>query len=75
MLQLQQAGFSLRWFLLLQSKGSRVPAQQLWRMDLVAPPHVESSWIRDRSRVPCITRHILNYQTTREVCNSVLIVA
>ena len=36
-------------------------------MGLVAPWHVGSSWIRDRTRVPCIGRRILNHCTTREV--------
>ena len=34
---------------------------------LVAPQFVGSSWTRDRTRVPCIARHILNHWTTREV--------
>ena len=33
------------------------------------PWHVESSWTRDRTHVPCIGRWILNHQTTREVLN------
>ena len=52
-------GFSLWWFLLLQSTGSR-------HMGLVAP-HVKSSQIRDRTHVPCIGRQILISSTTREV--------
>ena len=40
--------------------------QQLLYMDLVAPWHVESSWIRDQTPVPCIGRWILNHWTTRE---------
>ena len=39
----------------------------LWRMGLVAPWHVESSWTRDRTHVPCIGRQILNHCATREV--------
>ena len=69
------AGFSLQWLLLLQSTGSRCTgfsscvrwAQQLWRTGLVAPRHVGSSPTRDRTRVPCIGRWILNHCTTREV--------
>ena len=41
-------------------------AQQLWLMDLVAPRHVGSSQTRDRTRVPCIGRQILNHCATRE---------
>ena len=47
--------------------GSRAQAQQLWRMGLVAPRHVGSSWTRARTRVPCIGRRILNHCTTRKV--------
>ena len=43
-----------------QLEGSRVQAQQLWRMGLVAPPHVESSRTRDQIHVPCIGREILS---------------
>ena len=46
--------------------GSRAQAQQLWRMDLVSPWHVGSSWTRARTRVPCIGRWILNHCATRE---------
>ena len=42
-------------------------AQQLWRTDLVALRHVGSSQTRDRTRVPCIGRQILNHCITREV--------
>ena len=34
---------------------------------LVAPRHVKSSWTRNRTRVPCIGRWILNLWTPREV--------
>ena len=47
--------------------GSRPQAQQLWRLGLVAPRQVGSSWIRDRSRVPCIGRWTLSHCATREV--------
>ena len=46
--------------------GSRVQAQQLWHVGLVAPRHVGSSWTRARTRVPCIGRRILNHCATRE---------
>ena len=35
-------------------------------MGIVAPVHVEFSWTRDQTRVPCICRRILNHWTTRE---------
>ena len=71
-LQLQCAGFSLRWLLLLWSTGSRRAgsrgqAQQLWHTGLVAPQHVGSSRTRDRTHVPCIGRRMLNHCATREV--------
>ena len=47
--------------------GSRAQAQQLWRLGLVAPQHVGSSWTRARTRVPCTGRWILNHCATREV--------
>ena len=46
--------------------GSRAQIQQLWRMGLVAPWHVGSSQTRARTRVPCISRQILNHYATRE---------
>ena len=47
------------------SLGSRcVQAQWLWCLGLVAPRHVESSWTRDGTRVPCIASLILSYWTT-----------
>ena len=36
-------------------------------MGLVAPRHVGYSQTRDRTRVPCISRRILNHCATREV--------
>ena len=42
-------------------------------MELVAPQHVESSWTRDRTCVPCIGRRILIHCTTREVWTAALI--
>ena len=47
--------------------GSRVQAQQLGRMGLVALRYVGSSQTRARTRVPCIGRRILNHCATREV--------
>ena len=41
--------------------------QQQWCRGLVALQHVESSLNRDRSRVSCTGRQILNHQITREV--------
>ena len=37
--------------------------QYLWHMSLVAPWHVESSWTRDQTHVPCIGRQILGLTT------------
>ena len=45
---------------------SRDRAWWLWRVGLVALWHVESSWTRDWTRVPCIRRYILNHWTMRE---------
>ena len=36
-------------------------------MSLVALRHVESSWTRDQTCIPCIGRQILNHCATREV--------
>ena len=65
-------GFSLWWFL-LQSIGSRhrgfssCNSQDLghrllwlWCMGFSCPQHVESSWTRDRTCVPCFGRRILS---------------
>ena len=60
-------GFLLRGLLLLGRPGSRAQVQLLWRMGLVALGHVESSWIRDQTRVSCIDRQILYHWATREV--------
>ena len=49
--------------------GAQTPdaqAQQLWLMGPVAPRHVGSSQTRARTRVPCISRQILNHCATRE---------
>ena len=64
-LWLQYTGFSLWWFFLLQSTGSRVSSlQQLWRTGLAAPQHVESPQTRDQTRIHCIVRRILPHWTT-----------
>ena len=42
-------------------------SQQLWHTGSAAPRHVRSSRTRDRARVPCIDRSILNRWATREV--------
>lgn len=70
------AGFSPWWFPLLRSTGSgvcglqklqlessRAQAQKLWCTGLVAPRHVGSPQIRDRTRVICIAG---GSSTTRE---------
>ena len=45
--------------------------EQLRLTGLVAPRHVGSSQTRARTRVPCISRQILNHCTTREAPFSV----
>ena len=44
----------------------------MWRPGLVAPQHVGSSRIRDRTRVACIGRRILNHCATRKAPVEVL---
>ena len=51
----------------LRLTGSGTQAQQLWRTGLVAQQHVESSWTRDRTSVPCIGRQILIHWATRDI--------
>ena len=49
--------------------GAQAPdaqAQQPWLTGPAAPRHVGSSQTRARTRVPCISRQILNHCTTRE---------
>ena len=46
---------------------SRAQAQQLWYMGLASLQHVGSSWTRDTTSNPCITRQILNHWTIRKV--------
>ena len=65
--------------------GAQAPdaqAQQLWLTGLVALRHVGSSQTRARTRVPCISRQILNHCTTREthqiffeVCFGIVVLA
>ena len=64
----RRVGFSScsMWAQQLWLTGSRAQAQQLWCTSLVAPGHVGSSWTRDRTRVPCTDRQILNHCATRE---------
>ena len=59
---------AMRWLLLLWSTGTRLLGpQHLCCPGLAAPWHVEYSWTRDRTHVPCIGRWTLNHWTTREV--------
>ena len=62
---LRCTGFSWRWLLLLWSMGSRRAGSVVVGTGLVAPRHVGSSRTRDRTRVPCIGRRILNHCATR----------
>ena len=50
----------------LQLLGSRAQAEQWRHSGLVAPRHVEPSWIRDGICVSCIGRWVLYHGTTRE---------
>ena len=43
-----------------KNSGSRAQTQYLRGSGLVAPWHVESSWTRDQTHVPCFGRQILN---------------
>ena len=74
-LQLQRAGATphrgarASHYRSLSCCGAQAPeaqAQQVWLTGLVAPRHVGSSQTRARTRVPCISRQILNHCTTRE---------
>ena len=79
---LRCTGFPLLWLLLLRSMGSRCAgfsscgSRALERrlssvcMGLVALWHVGSSRTRARTRVPCISRWILNHCATREALKS-----
>ena len=58
--------------------GAQAPdaqAQQLWLTGLVVPRHVGSSHTGARTRVPCISRQILNHCATREAPVDFLMVA
>ena len=55
------------WAQQLWLAGSRAQVRYLWHTGLVAPRHVGYSQTRDRTRVPCIGRRILNHCATREV--------
>ena len=59
--------FSLQWLILWILDSRAFGLQQLWCMGLVTSQHVESSWTRDQTCVPCIGRWILNHLTTRKV--------
>ena len=56
----------------LSCRGAQAPdaqAQQLWLTGPAAPRYVGSSQTRGRTRVPCISRQILNHCATREAQN------
>ena len=65
-IQVWCTGFSL-WWLLSRYEHSCVVCELsscgIWLSQL---QHVEFSWTRDRTCVPCITGHILNHWTARE---------
>ena len=64
----QCVGFFLQVLLLFQSTGSRTcELQWLQFPGLVAPQHVRSSQIRDRTRVSCIVQVDSLHWATREV--------
>ena len=58
---------SQQGLLWLQSTGSRMKAQYLWSIGLVALWHVGSSRTRDRTHVSCLGRQILIHSAIREV--------
>ena len=58
---LQCTGFSLQWFVLWSASSVAVVHS------LAAPRYGGSSWTRDRTRVSCIGRQILNHGSSREV--------
>ena len=66
-LWLRCRGLSLQGLLLLWGTSSRVQAQYLWCLSLVAPSNVGFSWTRDQTHVLCIGRWIPNHWATREV--------
>ena len=60
---LTAGGFSSRRAQVLVPGGSAAAVPGLY---LAAPWHMGSSWIRDRTGVPCIARQILHHWTTRK---------
>ena len=60
---LTAGGFSSRRGQVLVPAGSAVAVPELY---LAAPWHMGSSWIRDRTGVPCMARQILHHWTTRK---------
>ena len=65
--QLWCAGISLRWFLFCRAQAlGRTGFSSYGAQALVVPGHVESSWQRDGTCVPCTGRRNLNHWTTRE---------
>ena len=61
-----RASLSLQWLLLLWLGASGALALWLWGPGLAALWHVESSCARERTRVPCTGRWILNNWAARE---------
>ena len=55
----------------LRSCGSQALEHRLSSCGLAALRHVESSWIRDRTHVSCISRQFSIHCTTREVLPAV----
>ena len=76
-LELQQLSTRVHWLWLrgprarrhqqLGCVGSRGRAQQMWHMGSAAPKYVKSSWTRDGTCVPCISRQSPIHYTTRKV--------
>ena len=65
-LYLRQVGATPKlWCMVFSCRETRVLGHELsdWYMELAALRHVESSWSRDRIRVPCIGRWILKHWT------------
>ena len=69
------AGFSLEWFLLLPSAGSRacgLNSHSSWALEhrlnscLAVPQYAGSSWTRGWTRVSCIGRWIICHWTIRK---------
>ena len=51
----------------MQLLGPKAQAPKVYGMGFVAQRHMESSWTRDQTRVPCIDRQILIPWDSREV--------